>query len=107
MINFPCRLPAASPAHPVVPHYIRSYLQNILFIGILYRITVMNDIENSVFVSVIRNDAHMIMKDHNIPALPLFNFIHISSQGDAVWAKNTFRFFTRLKSILASGSSSG
>ena len=55
-------------------HDIGSFFQNVLFVGRLPWVIVVNDIGHSVFISPVRHNTDMSFKDHNIPALPLFRF---------------------------------
>ena len=51
-----------------------SFFQNVLLVGSLPWVIVVNDIGHSVFISPVRHDADMSFKDHNITALPFFYF---------------------------------
>ena len=88
----------------VMTHDIGSFFQNVLLVGRLPWVIVVNDIGHSVFISTVRHDADMPFKNHNITALPLFRFRNIGGQGNCCVRKNTFRFRTRRKSMFASGS---
>ena len=54
----------------VMTHDIGSFFQNVLLVGRLPWVIVVNDIGHSIFISTVRHDADMSFKDHDIPALP-------------------------------------
>ena len=60
--------------YAVMSDDVRSFFQNVLLVGSLPWVIVVNDIGHSVFISPIRHDADMSFKDHNITALPFFYF---------------------------------
>ncbi len=78
-----------------------SFFQNVLLVGSLPWVIVVNDIGHSVFISPVGHDADMSFKDHDIAALPLFRFRDICCQGSltVVREKNAFRFRTRAESL--------
>ena len=51
-----------------------SFFQNVLLVGSLPWVIVVNDIRHSVFISPVGHDADMSFKDHNIAALPFLYF---------------------------------
>ena len=55
-------------------HNVGALFQNVLLVGRLPWVIVMNDIGHSVFISSVRHDADMSFNDHNITALPFFYF---------------------------------
>ena len=57
-----------------MPHEVGSFFQNILLVGRLPWVIVVNNIGHSVFISPVGHDADMSFKDHNIAALPFFYF---------------------------------
>ena len=57
-----------------MPHNVGALFQNVLLVGRLPWIVVVNDIGYSVFISSVRHNADMSFKDYNITALPFFYF---------------------------------
>ena len=55
-------------------HDVSSFFQNVLLVGHLPWIIVVNDIGHSIFISSVGHDADMSFKNHNIAALPFLYF---------------------------------
>ena len=51
-----------------------SFFQNVLLVGSLPWVIVVNDIGHSVFISPVGHDTDMSFKNHYIAALPFFYF---------------------------------
>ena len=58
------------------------FFQNVLLIGFLPRVVMMEYIGNSVCISPIRNDANMALENHNVSALPPLDLRKIRGQRD-------------------------
>ena len=61
-------------------HDVGAFLQNVLLIGALPGVIVVNDVGHSVFISPVGHDADMVFKDHQIAALPFLGPGHIRGQ---------------------------
>ena len=69
-------------------HDVSSFFQNVLLVGHLPWIIVVNDIGHSIFISSVGHDADMSFEDYNIATLPCFYFWDICGQGNCcVWKK--------------------
>ena len=55
-------------------HDVGSFFQNVLLVGHLPWIIVVNDIGHSIFISSVGHDADMSFEDYNIATLPCFYF---------------------------------
>ena len=53
-------------------HDVGSFFQNVLLVGRLPWSIVVDHIRHTVFISMVRHNADMPFKDHNITALSLF-----------------------------------
>lgn len=87
-------------ADPVMPYDIIPLFKDILLIGCLKRIIVMNHIRNTIIISFVRYDSDVILKDHYVSALPLADLMDIYSEPDRVPLKIS-SFTIRMRSYPA------
>ena len=59
-----------------------SCFQYVFFIGFLHRITVVNDIRDTVLIPVIGYDSDMMLEDYDISTLPFFGLRQVCSKAD-------------------------
>ena len=74
-------------AQPIMADDVIVRFQYIFFIKQLHWVGVVYHKRYTAPVSVVRNDAYVVRKHHNVAALPLADLVYVGSQGEGVAVK--------------------
>lgn len=76
-----------------MPDNVVPALKNILFIRSLVRVVVMNHIWHAIFISPVGDNPDVILEDHDIAALPVFDIMDICCKADSVVFEKYLQIF--------------
>ena len=66
----------------IMSYDIVSVFQNILFVGFLPGVGVVDDVTDAPVIVMVRHHPDVAFKDHNVPALPLIDVVDVGGEGD-------------------------